>query len=104
INQIIMLALSMVVIAGLVGAGGLGGDVSAAIQRLDVALGFEAGLSVVVLAILLDRFTASFGKRMGLDAPWRKHRGVKNDAAKRAQLDAQVETVGGRRATGVGAA
>lgn len=103
INQIIMLALSMVVIAGLVGAGGLGGDVSAAIQRLDVALGFEAGLSVVVLAILLDRFTASFGKRMGLWARWRRRVETKRAADEQARLEAEHETVGGRRATGVGA-
>lgn len=66
INQIIMLSLSMVVIAGLVGAGGLGGDVTRAISSLNNALGFEAGLSVVVLAIILDRFTGAFGQRMGL--------------------------------------
>lgn len=66
INQVIMLSLSMVVIAGLVGAGGLGEQVIAALQRLDTALGFEAGLSVVILAILLDRFTGSFGLRTGL--------------------------------------
>lgn len=92
INQIIMLSLSMVVIAGLVGAGGLGGDVSAAIQRLDVGLGFEAGLSVVVLAILLDRFTASFGQKMGLYALWRsshKDKAARADAAERAAVEAE---------------
>jgi len=68
INQIIMLSLSMVVIAGFVGAGGLGGDVVMAISALNVSLGFEAGISVVVLAILLDRFTASFGQGKGLYA------------------------------------
>ncbi|GAA4189481.1 hypothetical protein GCM10022219_05240 [Microbacterium oryzae] len=66
VNQVIMLALSMVVIAGMVGAGGLGGDVVASLNRLDTALGVEAGLSVVILAIILDRLTGSFGKRMGL--------------------------------------
>ncbi|GAB3821808.1 proline/glycine betaine ABC transporter permease [Tessaracoccus terricola] len=65
INQVIMLSLSMVVIAGLVGAGGLGEQVIAALQRLDTALGFEAGLSVVILAILLDRFTGAFGLKKG---------------------------------------
>ncbi|MHA7273724.1 ABC transporter permease [Arthrobacter sp. TMT4-20] len=61
VNQVIMLALSMAVIAGLVGAGGLGGAVTSSIAQLDIGLGFEAGLSVVVLAIFLDRVTAAVG-------------------------------------------
>jgi glycine betaine/proline transport system permease protein len=61
VNQVIMLALSMAVIAGLVGAEGLGGEVVTSISRLDIGLGFEAGLSVVVLAIFLDRVTAAAG-------------------------------------------
>ncbi|MFP4076751.1 MAG: ABC transporter permease [Halochromatium sp.] len=61
INQTIMLALSMVVIASMIGAGGLGNTVLTGIQRLDVGLGFEGGLGVVLLAILLDRITQSFG-------------------------------------------
>lgn len=59
VNQVIMLALSMAVIAGLVGGGGLGGAVVTSISRLDVGLGFEAGLAVVVIAIYLDRVTAA---------------------------------------------
>jgi ABC-type proline/glycine betaine transport system permease subunit len=66
INQVIMLSLSMVVIAGMVGAGGLGQPVVASLNRIDVALGFEAGLSVVILAIFLDRLTAALG---GGDTP-----------------------------------
>jgi glycine betaine/proline transport system permease protein len=62
INQTIMLALSMVVIASMIGAGGLGNTVLTGIQRLDVGLGFEGGLGVVLLAILLDRITQSFGR------------------------------------------
>ena len=61
VNQTIMMALSMVIIASMVGAGGLGNDVLASIQRLDIGLGFESGLSVVLLAIILDRITESFG-------------------------------------------
>jgi len=61
INQVIMLSLSMVVIAGMVGANGLGQPVVASLNRIDVALGFEAGLSVVILAIFLDRITAAIG-------------------------------------------
>lgn len=63
VNQNIMLALSMVVIASMIGAGGLGDVVLRGIQRLDVGLGFEGGIGVVILAIILDRVTQSFGKR-----------------------------------------
>lgn len=59
INQIIMLSLSMVVIAGMVGAGGLGGAVYSALTGLNTPLGVESGLAVVILAIFLDRITAS---------------------------------------------
>ncbi|MFC4165945.1 ABC transporter permease [Teichococcus aestuarii] len=62
INQTIMLSLSMVVIASMIGAGGLGNTVLTGIQRLDVGTGFEGGLAVVVLAVLLDRITQSFGQ------------------------------------------
>jgi glycine betaine/proline transport system permease protein len=51
----------MVIIASMVGAGGLGNDVLASISRLDIGLGFESGLGVVLLAIMLDRITESFG-------------------------------------------
>jgi glycine betaine/proline transport system permease protein len=63
INQLIMLSLSMVVIAGMVGAGGLGNEVLEGIQRVDIAQGFEGGLAVVVLAIFLDRLTSALGDR-----------------------------------------
>lgn len=58
INQVIMLSLSMVVIAGMVGAGALGGQVVASLNRIDAGLGFEAGLCVVILAMFLDRLTS----------------------------------------------
>lgn len=61
INQVIMLTLSMVVIAGLAGAGGLGETVVSGVQRFQVGLGVEGGLGVVILAIFLDRVTAAFG-------------------------------------------
>jgi glycine betaine/proline transport system permease protein len=57
INQSIMLALSMVVIASLVGAPGLGADVYRAVTQLRVGVGFEAGLVIVILAIILDRIS-----------------------------------------------
>jgi glycine betaine/proline transport system permease protein len=62
VNQTIMLALSMVVIASMIGAGGLGNVVLTGIQRLNVGLGFEGGLGVVIVAILLDRLTQSIGQ------------------------------------------
>ena len=62
VNQVIMLALSMVVIAGIVGAGGLGSVVFRGVTRLDIGLGFEGGIAVVILAIFLDRITASLGQ------------------------------------------
>src|SRR5690606_22743679 len=62
VNQSIMMALSMVVIAAMIGAGGLGAEVLRGIQRLQIGSGFEAGLAVVLLAMTLDRFTQSVGK------------------------------------------
>jgi ABC-type proline/glycine betaine transport system permease subunit len=63
INQVIMLALSMVVVAGLAGAGGLGTVVVSAVTQLDIAAGVDGGLAVVILAIFLDRFTAALAQR-----------------------------------------
>ncbi|HEY8721848.1 ABC transporter permease [Pengzhenrongella sp.] len=63
INQVIMLSLSMVVISGMVGAKGLGSDVVEALARVDVALGAEAGIGVVILAIYLDRMTSALADR-----------------------------------------
>jgi len=63
INQTIMLALSMVVIAAMIGAGGLGSEVWKAIQRLEPGKGFEAGIAIVILAMILDRITQKIGKQ-----------------------------------------
>lgn len=62
VNQTIMLALSMVVIAGMIGGGGLGDQVLTAISTLNVGQGFTAGLAVVLLAIYLDRVTGALGQ------------------------------------------
>lgn len=66
VGQVIMLALSMAVIAGFVGAGGLGGEVTRAITTVNISLGFEAGLSVVMLAVYLDRVTAAISGGQGV--------------------------------------
>ena len=57
INQTIILALSMVVIASMIGAPGLGTEVLSSLQRAQVGPGFVAGLGIVILAIIIDRFT-----------------------------------------------
>ncbi|MGG7509324.1 ABC transporter permease [Plantibacter sp. YIM 135249] len=86
VNQVIMLSLSMVVISGMVGAGGLGGEVVKSLSRIDIKLGSEAGLSVVILAIFLDRLTASLGtgrkrtKRAKPAAPSQQPKGVDEPA------------------------
>ncbi|MEO3975321.1 ABC transporter permease/substrate binding protein [Streptomyces sp. CAU 1734] len=64
VNQVIMLGLSMVVIAGMVGGGGLGGAVYRAIGNVDIGLGFEAGVSIVILAMYLDRITGELGRQV----------------------------------------
>ncbi|MCR6658503.1 MAG: ABC transporter permease subunit [Asticcacaulis sp.] len=61
VNQTIMLALSMVVVASMIGARGLGELVLNGIQTLDVGMGLEAGLGIVILAFVLDRITQGFG-------------------------------------------
>jgi glycine betaine/proline transport system permease protein len=68
VNQTTMMALAMVVIASMVGAKGLGAQVLVAINRIDIALGFEAGISIVFLAIIIDRLTGGVADR------FQKHR------------------------------
>lgn len=70
VNQVIMLALSMVVVAGLVGSGGLGEIVVTAVQSLDISQSIEGGLAVVFLAIYLDRVTAALGGQGRAHPPW----------------------------------
>lgn len=100
VNQVIMLSLSMVVIASMVGAPGLGKDIIAALNSINIGLGFEAGLSVVILAILLDRLTATLG------GDHKKKRVKTADAeadAQQASDDAeQTEAAGPKRAPAAG--
>nr|WP_090399041.1 proline/glycine betaine ABC transporter permease [Natribacillus halophilus] len=63
INQTTMMALAMVVVASMVGAQGLGLEVLSALQQIDVATGFEAGISIVFLAIILDRLSQSVAEK-----------------------------------------
>lgn len=61
VNQTVMLALSMVVIAAMIGAKGLGGEVWKAIQRLQMGKGFEAGIGIVIVAMIMDRLLQKIG-------------------------------------------
>ncbi len=65
LNQTLMLALSMVVIAALIGAGGLGLVVNTGLGRLDVGGATAGGVGIVILAIVLDRITQGFGENQG---------------------------------------
>ena len=65
VNQVIMLSLNMVIIASMIGAGGLGYDVLTSLRRLDIGAGLEAGVAIVVLAIALDRLSQAWAIRAG---------------------------------------
>ena len=65
VNQVIMLSLSMVVIAGLAGAGGLGEPVVTGLSQLDVGISFVGGVGIVVIAIMLDRITRALARQEG---------------------------------------
>lgn len=67
INQTTMMALSMVVIASMIGARGVGQEVLLAINRIEIGRGFEAGLTIVLLAIIIDRLTNSMASRLQYD-------------------------------------
>ncbi len=63
VNQVIMLTLNMVIIASMIGAGGLGYDVLTSLRRLDIGTALEAGIAIVVMAIALDRLSQAFAER-----------------------------------------
>ncbi|OCW59458.1 ABC transporter permease [Hoeflea olei] len=68
-NQVIMLSLNMVIIASMIGAGGLGFDVLAALRRLDFGAGLEAGFAIVALAIALDRLSQAAADKLSMPSP-----------------------------------
>ncbi|NQV44638.1 MAG: ABC transporter permease subunit [Rhodospirillales bacterium] len=63
VNQVVMLSLNMVIIASMIGAGGLGFDVLSALKRLQIGAGFEAGLAITLLAIAMDRISQALARR-----------------------------------------
>jgi glycine betaine/proline transport system permease protein len=63
VNQTVMMALSMVVVAAMIGAGGLGYKILYSIQRVDLAVGIEAGLGILFIAMVLDRILQGVTKR-----------------------------------------
>ena len=63
VNQVIMLSLNMVIIASMIGAGGLGYDVLTALRRLRIGEGVEAGVAITLLAIALDRLSQAYANR-----------------------------------------
>ena len=69
VNQVIMLSLSMVVIAGLAGAGGLGEPVVTGLSQLNVGISFVGGVGIVVIAIMLDRITRAMAERRERESP-----------------------------------
>ncbi|GAB7549514.1 proline/glycine betaine ABC transporter permease [Cupriavidus sp. 8B] len=79
INQSVMMALGMIVIASMIGARGLGEDVLAGINNLDIGRGLQAGMAIVILAIVIDRISQAFGKG-------RRHRAVMAKRSKRVAL------------------
>lgn len=89
VNQMIMLALSMVVIMGMVGGGGLGSIVVRAVARLDIATGTEAGLAVVLMAVYLDRLTGALANPSQISL-WFQRR-QKSSATSRSSRDEPVQ-------------
>jgi glycine betaine/proline transport system permease protein len=64
VNQVILLSLNMVIIASMIGAGGLGADVLEALRRLNIGGGIEAGLAITALAVVLDRLSQAMSERV----------------------------------------
>ena len=79
VNQVVMLSLNMVIIASMIGAGGLGFDVLSALRRLKIGEGVEAGVAITLLAIALDRLSQAYANRPPAmhgapgGTPWQRH-------------------------------
>jgi glycine betaine/proline transport system permease protein len=79
VNQVVMLSLNMVIIASMIGAGGLGHDVLSALRRLKIGEGIEAGVAITLLAIALDRLSQAYANRsellhaVGQQSIWARH-------------------------------
>ncbi len=79
VNQVVMLSLNMVIIASMIGAGGLGHDVLSALRRLKIGEGIEAGVAITLLAIALDRISQAYANRteplhaVGQQSIWARH-------------------------------
>ncbi|MBN8204795.1 proline/glycine betaine ABC transporter permease [Microbacterium esteraromaticum] len=93
VNQVIMLALSMAVIAGMAGAPGLGKEVVAALATINVAQGIEAGLGVVFIAVYLDRVTAALGNPGGNRSSLMGMMQRRRDEMRRASAASAAQTV-----------
>jgi len=90
INQVIMLALSMAVIAGMAGADGLGKEVALALGSIDIPRGVEAGLGVVFIAVFLDRVTAALGNPAGFKSSLLGMLARRRNQQRRAQAEVQT--------------
>jgi ABC-type proline/glycine betaine transport system permease subunit len=71
VNQVIMMVLAMVIIAGLIGGGALGFEVINAVTRAEVGSGFEVGLAIALMAMILDRLTQAGAEK--LQPPAQRH-------------------------------
>ena len=98
VNQVIMLSLNMVIIASMIGAGGLGFDVLAALRRLDIGAGLEAGLAIVALAVALDRLSQAYADKANRMKP---ARGATTFVARHAYLLAGLAVVAGAGVIGL---